>query len=119
LVAALVVGPLLLVFKILLSIFFGIELGGLVFGLAYAVIVPFYGYFILANLLIRYHKEYQVLALFVLGCILGLLLNWIMVPVYGIVGALLATVLVQCTLWCLFQILCLRLKKNLPQNSGS
>lgn len=119
LVAALVVGPLLLVFKVLLSIFFEIELGGLVFGLAYAVIVPFYGYFILANLLIRYHKEYQVLALFVLGCILGLLLNWIMVPAHGIIGALLATVLVQCTLWCLFQILCLRLKNNLPQNSGS
>ena len=119
LVAAIVVGPLLLVFKILLAIFFSIELEGVVYGLAYAVIVPFYGYFILANLLIRYHKEYQVLGLFVLGSFLGLLLNWIMVPTYGIIGALLATVLVQCTLWCLFRILCQRLKNKLDQNSGS
>ena len=119
LVAAIVVGPLLMVFKILLAIFFSIELEGVVYGLAYAVIVPFYGYFILANLLIRYHKEYQVLGLFVLGSFLGLLLNWIMVPTYGIIGALLATVLVQCTLWCLFRILCQRLKNKLDQNSGS
>lgn len=98
--------PLSLLIYILLPLCFNINLDTIFFILAILIIIPFYAYIILANLLVRYNREYEVVIVYTVGIVFSILFNCLLVPYYGIKGALIATVFVQWSFLLIFKLLC-------------
>lgn len=101
--------PIIAAFYVLLPIVYGIEFSAFLYLIGYLMIVPFFGYVVLAHHLIKEHREQQLAGVFFIGTFINLFCNYLFIPTYGALGAIMSTAIVQWGLFLTFSLLVNRL----------
>lgn len=79
----------------ILPFVYGIHFEWTIYVAAYCMMTGFFGYVILTHLLIKYHKENQMVLVFAAGAFFNLWGNYLLIPGYGVLGAVGVMALVQ------------------------
>ncbi len=92
---ALLAMPFTIAIYILIPIVYQIQLSIYMYIIGYLMVLPFFGYVIKTSILIKYYKENQVVFIFISAACINLFCNYFLIPLYGAMGALIATTIVQ------------------------
>ncbi len=94
--------PAIIAIYILMEYIYNIQLSTSFYLLGYLLVIPFFGYIIKTHQLLKYHEQYKIVRVFLMSTIVNLGLNIILIPRYGMLGALCGTVVIQWFVFVLF-----------------
>ncbi|MCP4442041.1 MAG: hypothetical protein GY810_24290 [Aureispira sp.] len=88
-------GPIIIALYFILPWVYGIRFSVYLYIAGYLMLVPFFGYALQTHLLIKHHLETKMAWGFFWGACCNLICNYLLIPTYGALGAIISTAIVQ------------------------